>query len=295
MNKTITMSYVMTTYNKLSYLKVTLPYLVSACKEDEEIVIIDGGSVDGTKEFLEKLFLGKKIHQFISEKDKGEAHGTNKGLLLAKGELLKIITDDDVFDFEAIDACKKFMLQNKNIDVIGSEGLSINLTNTESAFEKTNYSTNIKNWKNGEGNCWFSGLSLLLRKTSLAYLGLFHVGFKMIDFEYVVRISKIKPNLSFYSGYTYLNIVNANSNSHSLYKTLFKEQKKINNFYLDKGKYPINVIKLRGLNFLINLLYVFKLKARKETLFDSNEYNRWVVDSIEKLRSENSHTNLQFI
>ena len=37
------------------HLKVTLPYLIAACKFDEEIVIVDGGSTDGPAEYLKGL------------------------------------------------------------------------------------------------------------------------------------------------------------------------------------------------------------------------------------------------
>ena len=41
-----TLSYVLTTFNKLDYLKITLPLLIEARKPDEEIVVVDGGSTD---------------------------------------------------------------------------------------------------------------------------------------------------------------------------------------------------------------------------------------------------------
>ncbi|MCU0361204.1 MAG: glycosyltransferase, partial [Bacteroidia bacterium] len=69
-----TLTYVLTTYNKLDYLKITLPFLIQACKKDEEIVVVDGGSSDGTKDFLENLLKENKIHQLLSQKDYGEAH-----------------------------------------------------------------------------------------------------------------------------------------------------------------------------------------------------------------------------
>jgi glycosyltransferase involved in cell wall biosynthesis len=95
--RAIRLSYVLTTFNKLSYLKEILEDLINNCKEDEEIVISDGASSDGTITFLESLLRDGKIHQFVSEKDFGEAHGFNKAILLANGELIKLISDDDIF------------------------------------------------------------------------------------------------------------------------------------------------------------------------------------------------------
>src|ERR1700739_554911 len=134
MGKNITLSYVLTTFNKLSYLKVTLPLLIEARKEDEEIVVVDGGSADGTKEFLSELHNQGKIQTFISEKDFGESHGFNKAFLNSKGDLIKIITDDDVYSFKIIQQCKSFMLQNTSVDILGFDGYSFDLSNEKLSF-----------------------------------------------------------------------------------------------------------------------------------------------------------------
>jgi glycosyltransferase involved in cell wall biosynthesis len=84
--KKITLSYVLTTFNKLEYLKVSLPNLLDNLKDDEEIVITDGGSSDGTSEYLEDLHSRGLIHQYVSEPDIGQAHGINKAILMATGD-----------------------------------------------------------------------------------------------------------------------------------------------------------------------------------------------------------------
>ncbi len=118
MNQNITLSYVLTTFNKLEYLKIVIGDLISNCKGDEEIIVTDGGSTDGSKDFLESLYNDGKIHQFISEKDSGEAHGFNKGILMANGIIIKLITDDDVFNYTVIKNCKNYLLKNSEIDIL---------------------------------------------------------------------------------------------------------------------------------------------------------------------------------
>ena len=49
-------SYVLTTYNKLPYLKQVLGRLVETRRDDEEIVVCDGGSKDGTPAYLQELY-----------------------------------------------------------------------------------------------------------------------------------------------------------------------------------------------------------------------------------------------
>src|ERR1700712_1352900 len=104
----VNLSYVIATYNRLSFLKITLEKLISVLQPDEEIVVVDGNSTDGAKEYLQQLFSEGKIHQYVSEPDRNQAHGWNKAMLIAKGILIKKIIDDDVHDYEAIGRCRDF-------------------------------------------------------------------------------------------------------------------------------------------------------------------------------------------
>jgi glycosyltransferase involved in cell wall biosynthesis len=224
------MSYVLTSFNKLDYLKITLPLVIQACKPDEEIVVVDGGSTDGTKDYLESLFKDKKIHVLLSEKDKGEAHGINKALFLAKGGLIKIITDDDLYDFEAIQDCKKHMLEHRETDVLGFDGYSCKVAE-KPKFEKTNFIEGFQHWKRDGSAFLFCGLSLLIRKSSLPYLGLFNTNYKIIDMEYSLRITSMKSKIAFYTGHAFVNIINPASNSVKFYDVIRKEYHKLRRTY----------------------------------------------------------------
>ena len=65
----INLTYIIATYNRLSFLKITIAKLIDELKPDEEIVVVDGDSTDGSKEYLKRLFEEEKIHQFVSEPD----------------------------------------------------------------------------------------------------------------------------------------------------------------------------------------------------------------------------------
>ena len=77
-----------------------MPRLLSARKSDEEIVVVDGGSSDGAVDYLKKLHSEGGVNQFLSEPDIGQGHGINKALLLARGELIKPINDDDCYQYD---------------------------------------------------------------------------------------------------------------------------------------------------------------------------------------------------
>jgi glycosyltransferase involved in cell wall biosynthesis len=225
-----TLSYVLTTFNKLDYLKITLPLLIEARKPDEEIVVVDGGSTDGTKVYLENLLKENKIQVVLSEKDKGEAHGINKALFLAKGDWIKIVTDDDLYDFEAIQVCKTYMQNHPDTDVLGFDGYSSKVME-KPKFEKTNFIEGFHQRQKDGSAFLFCGLSLLIRKSSLSYFGLFNANYKIIDMEYSLRITSMKSKVAFYTGYAFINIVNPASNSVKFYDVIRKEYHRLRRTY----------------------------------------------------------------
>lgn len=285
----IKLSYILTTYNKLSYLKITLPYLIAACLQDEEIVIVDGGSIDGTKEYLNELLNQKKIHQFISEKDFGEAHGTNKAILLAKGILLKIITDDDIFDFRVINFCKEHLLKNNGIDICGSDGFGISSLNNKLLL--SNYYKGYNEWKINKTPFLFCGLSYIIRKSSISKMGLLSTQFKIIDFEYSVRVSSLHINIAFCNAYSFVNIVGEDSNSNKFSENIKSEKKKLTQIY---GQ-------ISNLNYQISYGILIKSKLKKimpsktkKTSYQIS-YEELVNKSIIELNKKNNSLILSFL
>lgn len=60
-----------------------------------EFIVIDGGSTDGSKEYLEENC--KKINYWISEKDRGVYHAMNKGINQSSGDYLIFMNSGDCF------------------------------------------------------------------------------------------------------------------------------------------------------------------------------------------------------
>jgi glycosyltransferase involved in cell wall biosynthesis len=218
---TINLSYIITTRNRLPFLKITLTHLISELQADEEIVVVDSNSTDGSKEFLQQLFDEGKINQFISEPDKNQAHGWNKAMLLAKGILIKKIIDDDVFCYEAIRNCKEYMLQNPDIDMVISNDLS-SMLNNHHTINKNSRLSQFEAWSKAlTPSFTFGDVHLLIRRNSLAYIGLYNPAYIMMDWEFSLRASYLKAKISYYTGYNALNV------GHSQTITSLVDQKKI--------------------------------------------------------------------
>ncbi len=281
----IKLSYVTSTMNKLPYLKISLERLMKVRKPDEEIMVADGGSTDGTKEYLEKLFKEGKIDYFTSGKDAGESHALNKLFLKARGELITLITDDDAFNHANIQECKKFMLEHQEIDMLGTDGGKKNQDLNESVRRLT-YVSLFKTWKEKHTPFMTCGLGLMLRTSSLPILGLWNPPFSRADAEFMLRVTSGKSKLAWYSNPSFVNISNPLSVSVTKMKKIFYETQRLEQMYLGRVfVQPKWYVELREkISKLIK-------GEKKNTIVASLALSEWekiLVKSEEWLKQENS-------
>ena len=95
-------------YNNLDGLRSTLNSVFKQTYSDYEYIVIDGGSSDGSEEYLASQ--GNEITYWISEKDKGIYHAQNKGLSKAKGDyVLFLNSGDELEDSNTISSVIPFL------------------------------------------------------------------------------------------------------------------------------------------------------------------------------------------
>jgi glycosyltransferase involved in cell wall biosynthesis len=71
-------------YNGAATLEKAIASFVEQTYANKELIIIDGGSTDGTQAILEKY--SAEIAYWVSEKDRGIYHAWNKAVARATGE-----------------------------------------------------------------------------------------------------------------------------------------------------------------------------------------------------------------
>lgn len=90
------LSIITVNYNNLEGLKRTVESVISQTWQDFEYIVIDGGSTDGSAEYLESQ--RAKINYWISESDSGIYNAMNKGIKVATGEYLLFLNSGDHFN-----------------------------------------------------------------------------------------------------------------------------------------------------------------------------------------------------
>lgn len=101
MDETVKMkkvSIILTTYNSLANVKRTLSSIFKQDYPHLEIVVQDGGSIDGTKEFLIEAAKDKDNFKWSSSRDEGIYDAMNKGYAMATGDLLLFFNDEFAYN-----------------------------------------------------------------------------------------------------------------------------------------------------------------------------------------------------
>ena len=104
----ITFSIVITTYNRLDFLKIAIQ---SALNQSTycEIIIVDDGSCDGTKDYVKTL--GNRIKYYRNSINLGHSVSVNKGVQKARGEWVKLLDDDDCLLPNCIETMQKNLIK----------------------------------------------------------------------------------------------------------------------------------------------------------------------------------------
>ena len=77
--------------NAVTYLPRAIESVRSQQYGNWEHIVVDGGSTDGTKQFLE----GSQHIRWISERDHGQSNAMNKAFALAQGDIIVYLNADD--------------------------------------------------------------------------------------------------------------------------------------------------------------------------------------------------------
>ncbi|MBN1684349.1 MAG: glycosyltransferase [Gammaproteobacteria bacterium] len=95
-----TVSICVPTYNRKNYLKETLNSIFAQTYNDYEVIVVDDGSTDGTKEMISKLNLPIR---YFWKKNEGDAATRNKLIELAIGKYISFIDSDDLLYPDSIE------------------------------------------------------------------------------------------------------------------------------------------------------------------------------------------------
>ena len=98
MNITLKISVIIPTYNRLNKGLIDCLHSVLNQKfKPYEIIIVDDGSTDGTRDYFEKQIFQKKVNYHFINHTGNPAYVRNYGIKRSKGNYIAFIDSDDVW------------------------------------------------------------------------------------------------------------------------------------------------------------------------------------------------------
>lgn len=170
------------TFNECENLKACATKVLKQDYPNLEYIIVDGGSTDGSVEFLASLKeqYGDKM-TYVSEPDKGLYDALNKGIRMATGDIVGLMCDEFADDH----------IISEMVEAIEREG-------TDGVHGDVDFVQNgkvVRRWRMGIGTInggWMPAHpTMFLKREIYEKYGLYELGYVIAaDYEFIVRMLK---------------------------------------------------------------------------------------------------------
>ncbi len=183
-------SIIIPSYNTAALLPLAVNSALNSSFNDFEIIIIDDGSVDNTKEVVEQYWSDDKRVKYYFQQNKGLAGARNTGIQKASGKYLVFLDSDDIILQEKLHKQVDFLEKNLEYDAVYSKSVFF----IEDSINKT-VTTNFPCYQGSILNKLFYGNfihvnSIMCRKSVVENVGLFNEQYRELeDWDLWLRMS----------------------------------------------------------------------------------------------------------
>lgn len=138
-------SLIMPVYNSENYIEKTIQSVLKQTFEDFELIIVDDGSIDGSKKICDDYALCDKRIIVVHKQNGGVCSARNVGIAYSSGQYIGFIDDDDIYEDRFCEILYKTMIKDES-DFIkcGRKNIKITLKqDVLSEVECTYYETGM--------------------------------------------------------------------------------------------------------------------------------------------------------
>ena len=240
------------TFNSAKTILANLTSIKNQKYQNFEHIIIDNNSDDQTLDLIKKNSNGKI--KVISEKDKGIYDAINKGIRLAKGEIISILHSDDTYynSQTLLEVVKVF--NKKNYDIVYGDLIYVSKNNAYKMiryWKSTNFYKGIflKGWSPPHP-------SFFVKKKVHDKLGLYKINIgNSADIELMYRFLEIKNVTNYYINKILIKMKYGGKSNKSIF-VIFKQNIQIFKFLGLKS--PFKILKFIFFKILDRLLQFLK-------------------------------------
>lgn len=120
-------SIVTPSYNQAAFLEQTIRSVLDQDHRELEYFVVDGGSTDGSVNLIKKYT--NLLTSWRSEKDSGQGEAINKGMKLARGEIVAWLNSDDTYLPGAIAAAVQAFASHPNAVLVYGDTRAVDENN----------------------------------------------------------------------------------------------------------------------------------------------------------------------
>jgi len=172
--------------NSEDKIEKTIKSIISQSYRNFEYIVIHGLSKDNTINIIKKY--SDNINTFINEKDEGIYHAMNKGLNLAKGEVIVFVNSGDTLEYNALEIISKYFKDFSNIEFIFG---TVERKYLKDTIIKTGFNSGKIKYNFDFATCHSTGF--FIKNTSQKILGLYDTTFDCsADYDLFYRMIVLK-------------------------------------------------------------------------------------------------------
>jgi glycosyltransferase involved in cell wall biosynthesis len=180
-------SIVTPSFNQGKYIDETIQSVLTQNYPNFEHVVIDGGSTDETVSVLKKY----SHIRWCSERDDGQTHAINKGILSTNGEIVAYLNSDDIYRPDAFKEVARIFSEEPDTQIIVGNCDVIDEQSKITAHYKAkagNLESLVQYWGWDRLHC-IPQQSVFFRRSLLTKIGLFDLRFDMVmDYQFWLRV-----------------------------------------------------------------------------------------------------------
>jgi len=261
-------------FNAAKYIESCLQSVADQYFTGLEHLVIDGGSTDGTQELIQNFAKNHSHIKWISEKDKGQSDAMNKGILLAKNNVISFLNADDRYEEGAFLFAKSIFETAKdhtflvgNCRVIKEDG-SLYMVNKPYPFDPVSFILDY--------NFPYNPSAYFYHKSLHNQVGMYEEADHLtMDIDFLFRIlpvakiqyeDRILGNYVMVANSKTMKEISAGRNVENLLAVFEKYEKRLNLVQKTKLSFLRSLGKNRGwiMFYLQNPLRLFKLLNQKK-------------------------------
>ena len=111
-------SVIVPTYNRRGFIRETIDSVLGQTYSDLELIVVDDGSTDGTRDLILELYGSEKRVRYVHQHNQERSFARNRGIIEAKGEFVAFLDSDDLWLADKLQRQVIAIERSEDIDMV---------------------------------------------------------------------------------------------------------------------------------------------------------------------------------